>query len=70
LSESWLTKRELATKLKISTRTVERRIRPSLEVGQQNRYFLSDAVAQLQGVPEGGGDVIRFPRERTRGAAA
>lgn len=68
--EPWLTKSELASKLKVSTRTIERRIRPSLEVGQQNRYFLSDAVAQLTGVPGDGGDVIRFPRERTRGAAA
>jgi hypothetical protein len=68
--EPWLTKVELASKLKISPRTVERRIKPTLKAGAQNRYFLSDAVRQLQGVPDEGGNVIRFPSERTRDAAA
>ena len=69
MSEPWLTKRELARELKVSVRTVERRIKPSLEIGRQNRYFLSDAEAQLRGVPKEGGNVIRFPRQ-PRGEAA
>lgn len=68
--EPWLTKRELAGELKVSTKTVERRIKPDLVVGAQNRYYLSSAEAQLRGVPQEGGNVLRFPLERTRGAAA
>lgn len=70
MTEPWLTKAELAGKLKVSTRTIERHISPSVRIGRVNRYFLSQAEAQLRGVPVDGGDVIRFPRERTRGAAA
>lgn len=70
MSEPWLTKRELALKLKKSPRSIERMDLPCLRVGGQNRYFLSQVVAHLAGVPEEGGNVIRFPRERTRGAAA
>ncbi len=70
MSEPWLTKRELAAVLKVSTKSVERHVRPSLRVGGQNRYYQSDAEAQLRGVPAEGGNVVRFPRERTRGAAA
>jgi hypothetical protein len=69
-SEPWLTKRELAKELGISTRTVERLRIPALRVGGQNRYLRTQAEAFLAGVPEDGGNVIRFPRERTRGAAA
>jgi len=69
-SEPWLTKAELALKLKKSTRTIERMDLPCLRVGAQNRYLLSQVEAALAGVPEDGGNVIRFPRERTRGAAA
>lgn len=70
MAEPWLTKAELALRLKVSTRTIERRGIPFLPVGGQNRYLLSQAEAFLAGVPEEGGNVIRFPRERTRGAAA
>jgi hypothetical protein len=69
-SEPWLTKKELAMKLKVSTRTIERLDLPCIPVGRQNRYFLSQVEAALAGVPEEGGNVLRFPRERTRGAAA
>lgn len=68
--EPWMTKRELAAALKVSPRTITRRIPPSLRVGGQNRYYLSEAIAHLRGVPVEGGNVLRFPRERTRGAAA
>ena len=69
-SEPWLTKKELAFKLRKSTRTIERLDLPCLRVGGQNRYLLSQVEASLAGVPEDGGNVIRFPHERTRGAAA
>ena len=70
MSEPWLTKRELAAELKVSTRTIERHVPPSLRVGSQNRYYRTEAEAHLRGVPQEGGNVLRFPRERTRGAAA
>jgi hypothetical protein len=70
VTEPWLTKAELALRLKVSTRTIERLHIPCQPVGRQNRYLLSQAEAFLAGVPEDGGNVIRFPRERTRGAAA
>lgn len=65
-----MTKRELAMKLRVSPRTIERHVPPTIRVGGQNRYFLSHAEAHLRGVPEEGGNVIRFPCERTRGEAA
>jgi len=46
--EPWLTKRELAAKLRVSIRTVERRIEPTVRVGRQNRYWVSDALRQLR----------------------
>lgn len=70
MTEPWLTKQELALKLKVSTRTIERLHLPCQPVGRQNRYFLSQVEAVLAGVPEDGGNVIRFPRERTRKTAA
>lgn len=68
--EPWLTKREIARELGISPRTVERQGFPCLRVGGQNRYVRSQVEAFLVGVPEEGGNVIRFPHERTRGKAA
>jgi hypothetical protein len=70
VSEPWLTKREVASHLRISTRTIERLRLPCLRVGGQNRYHLSEVKAALRGVPEEGGTVVRFPKERTRGAVA
>jgi hypothetical protein len=68
--EPWLTKRELAAALSISTRTVTRLRLPCTRVGGQNRYLLSQVEAHLRGVSADGGDVLRFPVERARGAAA
>jgi hypothetical protein len=48
-TEPWLTKRELASALKLSMRTIERLITPTMRAGGQNRYKLSDAERQLQG---------------------
>jgi hypothetical protein len=70
--EPWMTKQELADRLGVTTRTIERWGIPHLSAGRggRNRYLLSQAEAFLSGVPEEGGNVIRFPSERTRGAAA
>ena len=40
--ESWLSKRELARVLKVSTRTIERLGLPAMRVGGQNRYLRSE----------------------------
>ena len=68
MNEPWLTKREVAAKLKVSTRTIERLKPPCMRVGNQNRYHLSVVEAHLSGVPSEGGQVLRFP-DRMRGAA-
>lgn len=46
--EPWLTKRELASELRCSTRTIERLHVPALRVGGQNRYKLSEVEAHLR----------------------
>jgi hypothetical protein len=68
--EPWLTKRELAAELKVSVRTIERMRPPCAKVMGQNRYHLSEVEASMRGVPPEGGNVLRFPLERTRGVAA
>jgi hypothetical protein len=45
--EPWLTKRELAQRLKCSTRKVERLKLPSIRIGGQNRYFMSQVERAL-----------------------
>lgn len=69
MTEPWLTKREVASALKVSPRTIERLHPPCMRVAGQNRYRLSEVEASLRGVPAEGGNVVRFPRSRTRGAA-
>lgn len=64
MTEPVLTKRQLAMRLQVSTRTIERHIRPYMRVGGQNRYTLTDARAQLKGVPETGGTVVAFPNRK------
>jgi excisionase family DNA binding protein len=46
-AEMWLTKRELAAHLKISTRTIERLRLPFTRVGGQNRYRLTQVEEAL-----------------------
>lgn len=48
-AEAWLTKRELASALKVSPRTIERLRPPCMRVGGQNRYYLSEVEAFLKG---------------------
>lgn len=50
--EPWLTKREVAAHLKVSTRTIERLRLPAMRVGGQNRYLLSQVNRALV---DGGG---------------
>ena len=47
--EPWLTKRELASELKCSIRTIERLGLPAMRVGGRNRYLLSEVEAHLRG---------------------
>lgn len=67
--EPWLTKRELAAELRVSARTIDRLRPPCMRVGGQNRYWLSQVEAFLAGVPSESGNVVPFPRNRTREAA-
>jgi DNA-binding CsgD family transcriptional regulator len=66
MSEEWLTKSELAAKLKVSVRTVERLKLPVVaRVGGQNRYVFSEVAQFLNG---GGlrpsADVIKMAAHR------
>jgi hypothetical protein len=67
--EPWLTKRELARKLRISTRTIERLDLPRMCVGGQNRYLMSEVRRYLRGddVPEN--VIVLRPRARGRSVA-
>jgi hypothetical protein len=49
VSEPWLTKREVARKLRVSSRTIERLRLPCTRVGGQNRYRMSQVEAALSG---------------------
>jgi hypothetical protein len=70
VSEPWLTKREIAAHFKVSERTVVRKRFPHTKVGGQNRYRISECEAAFRGVPPEGGNVLRLPLDRLRGAAA
>lgn len=67
--EPWLTKRELATRLRCSTRTIERLRLPTMRVGGQNRYRLSEVEEHLMG-RERRGQLVSFPGGRGKGTAA
>lgn len=69
MTEAWLTKPEVARKLRVSVRTVERMRLPSMRVGGQNRYSMSQVYATINGVPEKGGNVIPLrPRREVEAA--
>jgi hypothetical protein len=72
MSEPWLTKREIAAELKVSTRTVERQRLPFMRVGGQNRYRLTeseDALRSRERISQVTNpqppNVIQFPRRIT-----
>jgi hypothetical protein len=50
-NEPWLTKKEIAAHLRVSTRAVERLDLPHQKVGGQNRYKISEVEAELGGSP-------------------
>ncbi len=52
MSEPYLTKPEVAAKLGVSPKSVQRHIRPSGRVGGQNRYLMSDVRRQTRGESE------------------
>jgi len=67
VSEPWLTKRELATQLRISVRTVERLKLPAMQVGGQNRYLRSEVEHYLRtGPKDRPNNVVPFPGPRGR----
>ena len=47
MTEVWYTCDELASKLRVSPKTIRRHIRPTMVVGHQNRYEMSDVRAQM-----------------------
>jgi excisionase family DNA binding protein len=63
--EPWLTKRELAARLRCSTRTVERLHLPAMRVGGQNRYRLSEIEAYLSRRTRPA-EVVSFPHKPDR----
>ena len=67
--EPWLTKRELAIRLRCSTRTIERLQLPTMRVGGQNRYRVSEVEAHLRG-RERRGQLVSFPGGRGKVSAA
>jgi excisionase family DNA binding protein len=52
MTEPWLTKREVARKLQVSVRTVERLHLPAIRVGGQNRYRMSEVERALAGTQD------------------
>jgi hypothetical protein len=61
MSEPWVTKRELAAYLKISTRTIERLgIPPTARVGGQNRYRRTDVDRFLMGAQDRPSNVVEL----------
>jgi hypothetical protein len=67
--EAWLTKRELAARLRCSTRTIERLAPPAIRVGGQNRYRLSEVESHLRGSRRLG-QLIPLPGGRGKESAA
>lgn len=66
--EPWLTKRELAIRLRCSPRTIERLQLPAMRVGGQNRYRLSEVEAFLTHRSRPA-RLIRFPSAERDSAA-
>lgn len=65
--EPFLTKRQVAQKLQVSTRTVQRLNLPHMKIGGQNRYLWSEVIAALKTGDPDGAKVVPFP---TRQGAA
>lgn len=63
-AERWYTKQEIARTLRVSTSTIERHVAPTMRVGGQNRYTMSDVQRQLGGSEGPGPDNVRELRPR------
>ena len=68
--EPWLTKRELASRLKVSPRTVTRLRLPHTRVGGQNRYIMSEVVVAMSGGAVAPFDNVVPLRPHLKGTAA
>jgi len=68
VSEPWLTKRELARRLRTSVRTIERLDLPCMRVGGQNRYLMSEVRRFLRD-GDASSNVVEL-RPRLRGGRA
>ena len=62
--EPFLTKRQVAQKLQVSPRTVQRLNLPHMRVGGQNRYLWSEVMAFLKGGDSDGAKVVPFPNRQ------
>ena len=62
--EPFLTKREVALKLRVSPKTVQRLDLPHMRVGGQNRYLWSEVLVALKTGHPDGGKVVPFPTEK------
>ena len=62
--EPFLTKREVALKLRVSPKTVQRLDLPHMRVGGQNRYLWSEVLAALKTGDPDGAKVVPFPTEK------
>jgi excisionase family DNA binding protein len=66
VTEPWLTKREVARKLQVSTRTIERLRLPAIRVGGQNRYRMSEVDRALAGTEDLPDNVVAIRPRRSR----
>jgi hypothetical protein len=67
--EPWLTKRQLAGHLHISTKTIERLDLPHLRVGGQNRYRVSEVESALKARAEGSATTLGVAPNATESVA-
>jgi hypothetical protein len=68
VTEPWLKIGEVAARLRVSVRTVERLNLPRTRVGRQNRYLMSQVEAALGGSEQPDNVVPLRPRRRERAA--
>lgn len=64
MNEPVLTKKDLARKLQVSERTIDRLNPPHIRVGCQNRYMWSEVIDFLRGRYPDEGKVITFPTNK------
>lgn len=70
MTEPWMTKLEVARKLRVSVRTVTRLKLPFTRVGGQNRYLMSQVEAALAGHDDPLPDNVVQLRPQREGVAA